>query len=171
MTEEETERTSPPELRNLPDNFWDGAVAGWPVGKEPISIRVDQDVLDWFRQTGPRDQSRMNAVLRSDMTRRQQADAENEPARRKRRIAWRKNLGLTDDCEVDDGGVFDRARCVEQFQRDQVALGIVVEDDARAVLIALGDRGVPKDHRECVGLSVVAHSHGCLQYFARRLVR
>jgi len=28
---------------------------------------VDEDVLDWFRQHGPRYQSRMNAVLRSYM--------------------------------------------------------------------------------------------------------
>jgi uncharacterized protein (DUF4415 family) len=69
MTEEEIERTSPPELRNLPDDFWDHAVLVEPIGKEPISIRIDQDVLAWFRQTGPRYQSRINAVLRSYMTR------------------------------------------------------------------------------------------------------
>ena len=37
--------------------------------KTSISLRVDQDVLDWFRQTGPRYQTRMNAVLRTYMTR------------------------------------------------------------------------------------------------------
>jgi uncharacterized protein (DUF4415 family) len=35
------------------------------VIKEPISLRVDADVLTWFRLLGPRYQSRMNAVLRA----------------------------------------------------------------------------------------------------------
>lgn len=67
MTEEEIERTSPPELANLPDDFWDSAVLVPPISKQPISLRVDDDVLAWFRQVGPRYQSRMNAVLRSYM--------------------------------------------------------------------------------------------------------
>jgi len=67
MTEEEIERTSPPELANLPDDFWDSAVWMPPVNKQPISLRVDDDVLEWFRKAGPRYQSRMNAVLRSYM--------------------------------------------------------------------------------------------------------
>jgi uncharacterized protein (DUF4415 family) len=67
MTEEEIERTSPPELANLPADFWKDAVLVVPESKVPISLRVDRDVLDWFRQSGPRYQSRMNAVLRSYM--------------------------------------------------------------------------------------------------------
>jgi uncharacterized protein (DUF4415 family) len=38
-----------------------------PASKIPISLRVDADVLEFFRETGPRYQSRMNAVLRSYM--------------------------------------------------------------------------------------------------------
>lgn len=68
VSDEEIERTSPPELANLPDDFWDSAVWVEPVLKEPISLRVDEDVLAWFRKAGPRYQSRMNAVLRSYMT-------------------------------------------------------------------------------------------------------
>lgn len=37
--------------------------------KEAISLRVDRDVLVWFRQQGPRYQTRMNAVLRAYMRR------------------------------------------------------------------------------------------------------
>ncbi|MEO6078556.1 MAG: BrnA antitoxin family protein, partial [Steroidobacteraceae bacterium] len=33
--------------------------------KASISLRVDADVLDWFRGTGSGYQSRMNAVLRA----------------------------------------------------------------------------------------------------------
>jgi uncharacterized protein (DUF4415 family) len=67
MTEEEIERTSPPELANLPADFWKDAVLVVPEAKVPISLRVDRDVLEWFRKEGPRYQSRMNAVLRSYM--------------------------------------------------------------------------------------------------------
>ena len=67
MTEEEIMRTSPPELANLPDDFWDDAVVVEPILKEPISLRVDEDVLAWFRKGGPRYQTRMNAVLRRYM--------------------------------------------------------------------------------------------------------
>lgn len=38
-----------------------------PEPKAPISIRLDRDVLDWFKAQGPRYQSRMNAVLRAFM--------------------------------------------------------------------------------------------------------
>lgn len=34
-----------------------------PQPKAPISIRVDREVLDWFKDQGPGYQSRMNAVL------------------------------------------------------------------------------------------------------------
>ena len=67
MTEEEIESTSPRELANLPDDFWESAVWMPPITKQPISLRVDDDVLEWFRKAGPRYQSRMNAVLRSYM--------------------------------------------------------------------------------------------------------
>jgi uncharacterized protein (DUF4415 family) len=62
------QRTSPRELRGLPDDFWASAQVVEPVAKQPISLRVDADVLDWFKAQGPRYQSRINAVLRSFMT-------------------------------------------------------------------------------------------------------
>ena len=68
MKEAEIARTSPPELANLPTAFWDTADLVLPVPKQAISLRVDQDVLDWFRRLGPKYQTRMNAVLRSYMT-------------------------------------------------------------------------------------------------------
>ena len=33
--------------------------------KEQIALRVDKDVLDWFRESGPGWQTRMNAALRA----------------------------------------------------------------------------------------------------------
>ena len=62
------QRTSPRELRGLPDDFWASARVVEPVAKQPISLRVDTDVLDWFKNQGPRYQSRMNAVLRAYMS-------------------------------------------------------------------------------------------------------
>jgi uncharacterized protein (DUF4415 family) len=63
--------TSPAELTNLPDDFWHSAVLVEPARKQAISLRVDEDVLAWFKEAGPRYQSRMNAVLRSYMNSRQ----------------------------------------------------------------------------------------------------
>lgn len=34
-------------------------------GKRSVSIRVDEDVLEWFKSQGPGYQTRMNAVLRA----------------------------------------------------------------------------------------------------------
>lgn len=62
-------RTSPEELAHLPADFWDSAKLVVPVPKQPISFRVDTDVLEWFKHQGPRYQSRMNAVLRSYVAR------------------------------------------------------------------------------------------------------
>ena len=67
MTEAEIAATSPAELADLPDHFWDDAVVVAPPPKEAISLRVDGDVLAWFRAQGPRYQTRMNAALRSYM--------------------------------------------------------------------------------------------------------
>jgi len=67
MTESEIAATSPPELADLPEDFWDNAVVVTPPPKEAISLRVDEDVLEWFRSQGPGYQTRMNAVLRSYM--------------------------------------------------------------------------------------------------------
>ena len=60
-------RTSPPELADLPADFFEQASLVHPSLKQPISLRVDEDVLKWFKQQGPRYQSRMNAVLRAYM--------------------------------------------------------------------------------------------------------
>lgn len=65
VTDTEIRRTSPAELRDLPDALWQGARVVTPVAKQAISIRLDQDILDFFRAAGPRYQSQINAVLRS----------------------------------------------------------------------------------------------------------
>ena len=64
VSDTEIRRTSPPELADLPANFWDEAEVVAATPKRAISLRLDEDVLDWFRRSGPRYQTRMNAVLR-----------------------------------------------------------------------------------------------------------
>jgi len=44
---------------------WSEAVKGLPPRKEHINIRVDSDVLNWFKGTGKGYQTRMNNVLRA----------------------------------------------------------------------------------------------------------
>ncbi len=68
MTEREIQRTSPPELADLPDDFWAAAELVVPP-KQAVSLRLDQDVLEWFREHGPRYQTRINAVLRTYVNR------------------------------------------------------------------------------------------------------
>ena len=70
MTEEEIERNALEENRRLgiPDDWYKDAYAVYPVEKERITIRIDKDVLDFFRKQGKGYQSRINAVLRTFMT-------------------------------------------------------------------------------------------------------
>jgi uncharacterized protein (DUF4415 family) len=50
------------------DDFWRNArVVMPPPGKTSVHLRIDADVLEWFREQGKGHLSRMNAVLRSFM--------------------------------------------------------------------------------------------------------
>jgi uncharacterized protein (DUF4415 family) len=64
----ETEnRDDAPRLSLGPD-FWKNArVVMPPPGKSSIHLRVDTDVLQWFKEQGRGHLTRMNAVLRSFM--------------------------------------------------------------------------------------------------------
>jgi uncharacterized protein (DUF4415 family) len=73
MPDRDIRATSPAELADLPEDFWESATVVTPMSKRPISLRVDADVLKWFKAQGPRYQSRINAVLRSYMTQRRRA--------------------------------------------------------------------------------------------------
>lgn len=44
---------------------WTRAVKGLPPLKTPVKLRIDSDVLAWFRRTGKGYQTRMNNVLRA----------------------------------------------------------------------------------------------------------
>ncbi len=47
------------------DADWTQAVIGVPPRKQDVHIRIDIDVLDWFRDSGRGYQTRMNNVLRA----------------------------------------------------------------------------------------------------------
>ena len=60
-------RADAPE-RPVDDDFWRNArVVIPPPGKASVHLRLDADVLEWFREQGKGHLSRMNAVLRSFM--------------------------------------------------------------------------------------------------------
>lgn len=52
------------DIPEITAEFWANARVVVPE-KKPISIRIDEDVLQWFRGQGKGYQSRMNAVLRA----------------------------------------------------------------------------------------------------------
>lgn len=67
MTDAQAERGAAGDAANPPTSA-DWLTAGRlvePTRKQAISLRLDPEVVDWFRSTGPRYQSRMNAVLRA----------------------------------------------------------------------------------------------------------
>jgi uncharacterized protein (DUF4415 family) len=68
LTDEDIEKAvaNDPDAAPL-DIDWSGAVLVVPAKKKAISIRVDEDVLDFFKKEGEGYQRRINAVLRSYM--------------------------------------------------------------------------------------------------------
>jgi uncharacterized protein (DUF4415 family) len=56
-----------PDWRDVPEDWHRKAEAVMSSRKKLVSVRLDADVLDWFRGQGTGYQTRMNAVLRSFM--------------------------------------------------------------------------------------------------------
>jgi len=50
---------------DVPEDFREKAKPASPRNKESVHLRLDPDVLEWFRRQGPGYQTRINAVLRS----------------------------------------------------------------------------------------------------------
>lgn len=53
-------------VAEIDDEFWQTAQVVMPRTKQSVHLRVDEDVLAWFRSLGKGHLTRMNAVLRSD---------------------------------------------------------------------------------------------------------
>jgi uncharacterized protein (DUF4415 family) len=64
MKDEEIDYSDIPELDEA---FFKKAVIVLPQPKASVSIRLDQEVLDWFKAQGKGYQTRINALLRAYM--------------------------------------------------------------------------------------------------------
>ncbi|MFB3924297.1 MAG: BrnA antitoxin family protein [Terriglobia bacterium] len=69
MKDEQIDVSDNPELDH---RFFDEAIL-WPGPKKQITLRLDPDVLDFFRKQGRGYQSAMNLVLREYMKARRRA--------------------------------------------------------------------------------------------------
>ena len=55
-----------PDVKPTDEDFWIGAKVVLPIRKEVVTIRLDADLLEWFRQKRGY-QTRINAILRAYM--------------------------------------------------------------------------------------------------------
>lgn len=69
LTDEDIERAmrDDPDWADLIDVDWSKAKIVIPRAKKAISIRLDEDIVDFFQATGKGYQTRINAVLRHFM--------------------------------------------------------------------------------------------------------
>jgi uncharacterized protein (DUF4415 family) len=63
FSEEEIERMAEEDGSNEFD--WTKYTISMPRNKESIHLRIDPDILEWFRSQGPGHLTRINAVLRT----------------------------------------------------------------------------------------------------------
>jgi len=64
------------------EEFFANAVLRLPEPKALITIRIDKDVLRWFKSQGPGYQTRMNALLRAYMLAQSTKNHSEKPDRR-----------------------------------------------------------------------------------------
>lgn len=57
----------------LDDEFFKKAVIVMPQNKVLVTIRLDKDIIEWFKSGGSRYQTRINALLRSYMNAKKKA--------------------------------------------------------------------------------------------------
>ena len=67
MTDADIERAAAedPDASLTTAGGWKDARVVWPQATEPVTLRLDRDVLAWFRRQGRGYQARINAVLRA----------------------------------------------------------------------------------------------------------
>ena len=58
-------RADAPRADSLGADFWKSARVVMPAGKTSVHLRLDRDVVEWFRARGKGHLTRMNAVLRA----------------------------------------------------------------------------------------------------------
>jgi uncharacterized protein (DUF4415 family) len=60
------------DIPELGEAFFQNAIIRLPERKVPVCIRLDREVVDWFKARGKRYQSRINAVLKAFIERQKQ---------------------------------------------------------------------------------------------------
>ncbi len=65
IPQEEVDRMADEEEGPLPDRWENTIILGVPEPKRDVHIRLDAEVLRWFKSHGPGYQTRINDVLRS----------------------------------------------------------------------------------------------------------
>ena len=58
--------TADPDAQATDESFWKDAKVVWPTRKQVVTMRLDADLLRWFRQQRGY-QTRINAILRAYM--------------------------------------------------------------------------------------------------------
>ena len=58
-------RSDAPEAESLGADFWRSARVVMPRGKTSVHLRLDSDVVEWFKANGKGHLTRMNAVLKA----------------------------------------------------------------------------------------------------------
>ncbi|MGB5086488.1 MAG: BrnA antitoxin family protein [Methylocystis silviterrae] len=62
---EDPTRRDAPEAESLGEDFWKDARVVMPRGKTSVHLRLDSDIVEWFKAHGKGHLTRMNAVLRA----------------------------------------------------------------------------------------------------------
>ena len=67
LTDEDIERAvaEDPDQSFWTEEDWKHARVVWPQGKAPVTLRLDRDIIAWFKLRGRGYQTRINAVLRA----------------------------------------------------------------------------------------------------------
>jgi uncharacterized DUF497 family protein/uncharacterized protein (DUF4415 family) len=65
LKDEDIDYSDIPDLSTLGKEFWDRAIVKLAEPKAQVTLRLDREVLDWFKSQGKGYQTRINAVLRA----------------------------------------------------------------------------------------------------------
>jgi uncharacterized protein (DUF4415 family) len=116
MSRDEVERLADDEDGALPAGWESTVVLGLPSRKADIHIRLDGDVVDWFKDSGKGYQTRINAVLRAFVeTRRRMA----KPRRAERESSVKPASSVRIICR---GGALPRSRSNRPYANVKKAL-------------------------------------------------
>ncbi|MCI0466958.1 MAG: BrnA antitoxin family protein [Beijerinckiaceae bacterium] len=74
VTQKDAGRLADEDEGHLPEGWVSTVETGLPKRKQGVHIRLDSDVLDWFRAHGPGYQTRINAVLRAFVRARERSE-------------------------------------------------------------------------------------------------